>query len=198
MVNMISFNRNLIIAFSILSTVFLLSRCEKIKRKNEAKTIVKEWSGKEITFPEVYRCYVAGNNNQKLPCENLMKSNLKILLYVDSVGCTSCKLQLSEWEDLIDKLNSKVGDLLSMIYFIHPRDYSDLIQILESCHFKHPVFIDRNDEINKLNKFPEKTEYHCFLLDKNNKVLVIGNPIRNTKIMEIYLEYIELSAETGA
>ena len=46
------------------------------------------------------------------------------------------------------------------------------------------------NEINRLNHFPNKIEYQCFLLDSNNKVLMIGNPTLNQKIWELYKEVI--------
>jgi hypothetical protein len=58
---------------------------------------------------------------------------------------------------------------------------------------------DKNDELNnKLNHFPNNPTFQCFLLDKNNKVLAIGNPANNTKIWELYKKIItgEVSDES--
>lgn len=33
--------------------------------------------------------------------------------------------------------------------------------------------------------------FHTFLLDKDNKVLAIGNPIHNPKVKELYLKIIQ-------
>ena len=56
--------------------------------------------------------------------------------------------------------------------------------------FDYPVFIDINCSINKLNHFPQTAIYQCLLLDKDNKVLMIGNPVLNMKIWELYKEQI--------
>ena len=47
-----------------------------------------------------------------------------------------------------------------------------------------------HDSINKLNHFPIETIFQTFLLDKNNRVVAIGNPIHNPKIKELYLNII--------
>jgi len=52
--------------------------------------------------------------------------------------------------------------------------------------FDYPVFIDIKGTINDLNHFPQAAQYQCFLLDKDNKVLMIGNPVMNSKIRELY------------
>jgi hypothetical protein len=54
----------------------------------------------------------------------------------------------------------------------------------------YPVFIDEKNEINRLNHFPTLMEYQCFLLDKDNKVLLIGNPTLNLRIWEMYKQVI--------
>jgi len=62
--------------------------------------------------------------------------------------------------------------------------------ILNTQQFDYPVFIDLKGEINKLNGFPRQELYQCFLLDDNNKVLSIGNPLYNRGIWDLYKKII--------
>ncbi|MPN28527.1 hypothetical protein SDC9_175969 [bioreactor metagenome] len=48
------------------------------------------------------------------------------------------------------------------------------------------MYVDSQEKLNKANKLPNNMSYQCFLLDKDNKVLVIGNPILNPKIWDLY------------
>ena len=66
-----------------------LSSCKKNKQKEDAVKIVKEWTGKEIKFPKGIPCTSMGKDTT---CVDLYSDNYKILLYVDSLGCTSCRL----------------------------------------------------------------------------------------------------------
>ena len=50
--------------------------------------------------------------------------------------------------------------------------------------------MDENDSFNKLNHFPSDMTFQTFLLNWNNKVLAIGNPIHNPKIRELYIRII--------
>ena len=45
------------------------------------------------------------------------------------------------------------------------------------CRSFDPVCIDIDDQLNKLNKFPADITFQTFLLDKDNKVAVLGNPV---------------------
>ena len=53
--------------------------------------MVKSWQEKEIIFPEGLIFTKYGKDTVQY---NIPVSNYKIIMYVDSVGCTSCKLQL--------------------------------------------------------------------------------------------------------
>ena len=50
--------------------------------------------------------------------------------------------------------------------------------------------IDRNDSLEILNSFPKEIAFQTFLLDKDNKVLAIGNPVLNPKVKDLYLRII--------
>lgn len=51
--------------------------------------------------------------------------------------------------------------------------------------------MDVDNRFNKLNNFPADMTFQTFLLDKNNKVVAIGNPIHNLKVRELYLKIIQ-------
>ena len=163
------------------------SSCKNIQYESAVK-IVKEWTGKEIKFPEGLTCTSMGSDTT---CIDLHSNNYKILLYVDSFGCTSCRLRLSEWKKIINESDTIFSNPPEFIFIFQPKqkEEKDLQQIFKNNAFKHPVFIDRKNEIDKLNKFPSKPEYQCFLLDKDNKVVVIGNPT-NKEIWALFTKVV--------
>ena len=48
-----------------------------------------------------------------------------------------------------------------------------------------------------MNRFPSDMTFQTFLLDKDNKVVAMGNPVLNPKIKDLYLGVIEGEKETG-
>jgi hypothetical protein len=106
------------------------------------------------------------------------------------MGCTSCKLRLLDWQQLIQEADSAFADKLSFLFFFYPKNKKELRALLSSNRMEYPVFIDESNEINRLNSFPADTRYQCFLLDKDNRVLLVGNPTLNPKIWELYKEVI--------
>ena len=178
-------------------TVLLLigiPSCKQDKRREDAIKIVAEWTGKEIKFPQGLPCTSMG---QDTTCAHLYNDNFKIVLYVDSTGCTSCILRLSDWNNILRESDSVFIRKPEFVFFFHPkkRDERELQSIFRQYGFRHPVFIDKDNEIGKLNKFPSNPEYQCFLLDKDNKVIMIGNPSFNTSIWKLFKRVINERAK---
>ena len=169
----------------LLIVVVSLSSCKDNKKRDEATRIVAEWTGKEIKFPKELSCTSMGKDTT---CVDLYSDNFKILLYVDSLGCTSCRLKLFEWKKIMQESDSLFIRKPEFVFIFRPkkRDEIELQSIFRNNGFHHPVFIDNENEIDKINKFPYNPEYQCFLLDKDNKVLMVGDPFINTGIWTLY------------
>ena len=97
-------------------------------------------------------------------------TDYKILVYVDTVGCTSCQLQLERWLDWVDCLKNKSSYSVSYLFDFYPKNTEELVDLLRFYDFSVPVCIDETDRLNQLNKFPAGGKFHTFLLDRDNKV----------------------------
>ncbi|RHR58920.1 DUF1573 domain-containing protein [Parabacteroides sp. AF17-28] len=170
----------------LLSILFLLTSCKENK-KEEVARLVQEWQGKEIVFPKniTFTRFVTDTVDYQIP-----QSDYKVLIYVDSTGCTSCKLQLPKWKELIAYTDSVTGNNIPFLFFFQSKDDKELRYILKRDNFNRPVCIDRNSELDKLNRFPQNITFQTFLLDKKNRIVVIGNPIHNLAVKDLYLKQI--------
>lgn len=170
----------------LIGSCILLFSCKE-NEKEEIRKIVSEWQDKEIIFPEdvVFTRYGHDTLQYEMP-----ESDYKILLYVDSIGCTSCKLQLHKWREFITEVDSLTSGSVPVLFFFHPKDKRELTYLLKRDEITVPVCLDENDRLNFLNRFPSREDFQCFLLDKDNKVVYIGNPIYNLRIKEMYLSRI--------
>ena len=177
--------------FCILLAIFFVYSCKDNKQKEEATKIVNEWIGKEIRFPDNVPCYISGKDTLPNLCSENFRKEFKILLYVDSAGCSSCRLNLFEWKQLMEETDSLFQGKLGFLLYFQPKDEKEMGGLFVRDGFNNPVFMDTKGVINNLNRFPQVMQYQCFLLDSNNKVLMIGNPVSNMKIWELYKEQIE-------
>jgi len=178
-----------------LTLPFLFSCKQSENKKLQSKAIIAEWVGKGIKFPQNIECFKIDSTIQ---CPEINRENFKILLYVDSVGCTSCRTKLMEWKILINQSDTIFENKPDFLYFfqIKSNGIRELKMVLRNNRFDYPVFVDKENAIMRLNNFPKETQYQCFLLDKNNKVLAIGNPVLNPKIWELYKSQIAGGKQT--
>ena len=115
---------------------------------------------------------------------------------VDSVGCTSCKLQLPRWKELVTEVDSLTDGRVPFLFYFHPKDIKELKYLTRREGFVYPVCFDEKDDFNRLNRFPSEMMFQTFLLDKENKVVALGNPVLSPKVKELYLKLITGSQES--
>lgn len=170
-----------IISFLIL----ILSSC-KDSQRDKVISILQEWDQKELQFPS----QLVFTSQGKDTIEYSLQDKYKIITYVDSLGCVSCKLHLPEWKKFIQIVDSLQPGTVQFLFFFSPKKKKDIHRILLENRFKYPVCIDEKDSINILNHFPSNINFQTFLLDRDNKVVVVGNPIHNLKVKELYFKVI--------
>ena len=147
----------------IILLLFLLA-CQD-KKKDEIKHLVSEWQGKEIRFPKdmVFARFATDTVDFTLP-----KSPHKVLVFVDSIGCTSCKLQLHRWKELIQYTDSITQGTVPFLFFFQSDDKKEIRYLLKKDNFDKPICLDQSDKLNELNHFPADGRFQTFLLDKYN------------------------------
>ena len=171
--------------YLLLLMVYFCS-CQE-SREEAMLRLVQEWSGKEIKFPARSVFTVQGKDTVDFDFEDV---DYKVVTYIDSVGCTSCKLQLHRWKQLVAEVDSLTDGSVPFLFYFHPKNIKELRYLTRRDGFTYPVCFDEQDEINRLNQFPSVMDFQTFLLDKDNKVVAMGNPILNPNIKDLYLEVI--------
>lgn len=160
--------------------IFILCACS---RQSEIQSMYSKWAGKEIFFPQEldFRIYPQDSS------VTIDFNNAKIVHYIDSAECLSCKLDLFKWQSFMTKLPNI--NLLTIIGNVETRD----IKYFTFQHkFSHPIFIDRADSFNILNQFSESDMFRTFLLDSTNHIVAIGNPIRSPQIAKLYMQFLNI------
>lgn len=149
--------------------------------------LVKEWQGREIIFPQDAVFTLEGRDTINMSLEG----DHKILVYIDSIGCTSCKLQLNKWAEFMQEVQEvKKNNKVKFLFFLANQRPKDIRLLARRFRFVYPMCGDTQNQLNVLNQFPEDELFHVFLLDKDNRVEIIGNPIRNQSVRKLYLEQI--------
>ena len=171
---------------TLIMCVWMLASCEE-SREEAMLRLVNEWNGKEIKFPSRSVFTIQGKDTVDFEFGN---ADYKVVTYIDSVGCTSCKLQLPRWKKLVAEVDSLTDGRVPFLFYFHPKDMKELRYLTRRDDFTYPVCFDEKDELNRLNQFPTDMTFQTFLLDKDNKVVAMGNPVLNPKVKELYLNLV--------
>ena len=174
--------------------LWLLASCSE-SREEAMLRLVNEWKDKSVIIPVRSVFTVQGKDVVDF---NYRDAEYKILVYTDSIGCTSCKLQLPKWKRMIAEVDSLTGGRVPFLFYFHPKDPKELRFYLRRDNFTYPVCFEEDDYINRLNRFPSDMTFQTLLLNKENKVVAIGSPVLNPKIKDLYLEIITGKKRVGA
>ena len=169
-----------------LCVIPFLASCAESDKERLSK-LVNEWERKEILFPTHSTFTIQGKDTVDFEFRN---ADYKVVAYVDSAGCTGCKLQLPRWKELIAEVDSLTGGSVPFLFYFHPKDVKELRYLTRREGFVYPVCFDEKDDFNRLNRFPSEMMFQTFLLDKENKVVALGNPVLSPKVKELYLKLI--------
>ena len=169
-----------------LCVIPFLASCAESDKERLSK-LVNEWERKEILFPTHSTFTIQGKDTVDFEFRN---ADYKVVAYVDSAGCTGCKLQLPRWKELIAEVDSLTGGSVPFLFYFHPKDLKELKYLTRREGFVYPVCFDGKDDFNRLNRFPNEMMFQTFLLDKENKVVALGNPVLSPKVKELYLKLI--------
>lgn len=160
--------------------ILIMSGCQSQSRSHYEQIVI-EYSDKEILFPDslllVDSTFYYGSG-----------ADFKIISYVGSEGCTECKMGLEHWNRFMKRVNSVRGnrdvDMILIAEFRNPRQIDHFKEQDSSNYY---LVNDSEKQFSHLNKLPNDTQIQTFLLDSDNKVILIGNPILNPKIADAYL-----------
>ena len=114
---------------------------------------------------------------------------IKMVIWFNALDCTSCRAsRMYEWDDIVVYADS-LSQWFSIVYLFTPQeeDLDKVYAALKADKFDYPVFIDQNANFVKQNpQLPKNRKLHNFLLDKNNKVVLVGSPLHNPALWMLY------------
>jgi len=162
--------------FSLL--LLLLSSCD---HNSEISKYVKGQIGRTIVI----------NDKQLAPKDLSIIDSLKAIsdyLMITTVrenACASCYYSLLlEMDSFIDSCRL---DMMNCIVFVH-ENYDEYVQLSDKYKLSHVFIInDPQDTYTNDNKLSKYTvDFRTFLVDNKMKIRLVGNPLVNMRIRNLY------------
>lgn len=170
----------------LLIFILMLLSCNNIHDETAKK--LEYWMEVDLKLPNINQVIFKDSlfvNN--FPINNQAKYKITTVIWGD---CDVCIKELTEWKIFIDCLPENKE--IEVYFYLCTTDFNFFRENLYSKDiYEFPLILDIDYLYPNINNLPygDKT-FQTFLLGKNNKVLLVGNPIYNNKLKELYLSEI--------
>lgn len=169
--------------YVILGTIifFIGQSCNSVKHNYE------RLMGSQVIFPETLQ-RVEKQDTLPFVTNN---DNAHMVIYYDSTQCNTCAVsKLGDWESLIEDAKSIYEDI-DFVFIMSPTksDQKKVMRDIAINYSNYNVAFDDSGAFSQSNpQIPQDNRFHAMLLDKNNNVVLIGNPLYSNSIWELMKE----------
>lgn len=184
----------------MLLSIFLISAISCHTRKDQEKKesfklTVENCLGKELIIPDSLITY-SPYSNYIADSVEISQCDLKIYSHINA-SCPTCIQDIIIWNGIIADFNK---NNVPVILICDSKDKFELIKYLHETgkvkSFSYPLFFDIKKEYLKKNMFMKESQhFETVLTDKENNILLLGNPIRSKEIKSLYLTEIRKRME---
>lgn len=180
------------IILSAIITISLIS-CnqtdEQVDKIEEITKKIEELKGKTIIFPDSVLHMYQDSLYHKDSLAFYKGKNIKIVTKIFG-DCDVCVESLKKWEEeIMPHIDTSKVAFLFYIYI--ERLYSFQVGLYNRVTLDYPLIIDTADYYLRANKLEEYDQrFTTFLLDKDNKIVLVGIPTGNKKLTELYIKNI--------
>ena len=118
-----------------------------------------------------------------------MRQDIKIVSYYGEVVCTSCcEKNLKRWQDEIKKIDKDVA----YIIVAHSSDNKEFMDFADSLSLDFPLMLYKSDIFEKYNNLEDVlARNRTFLLNKDNEIILVGEPFGREKLTKLYARCID-------
>lgn len=168
------------LVYAILGCISIVSCSEELSIKKKMIALMKS----EVVIPTDLVCIK--NGEQSVISVDSLKKNL-LVIYYDSLNCSSCRI--AHLEDNYPLFRMADTSMFSVLTVFSPRkaDMEETLLRLSIAYDPYPVYVDVNHSFSTENKaLSLDRRFNYVYLDSLNHPVVIGNPLANKKLYELF------------
>lgn len=173
---------NKVILLSFVCTI-LLSSCGYIQLRNNIHSLMNL----KIEFPDSMLQFKSDSIDMQI--KEICFDKPTIVYWIDSVDCSSCLMNsLYQWETIIE-YGKKDSVIFDMAFIVSPpKSESEYFkEVVRHKRLSTPVYIDTENYVAKLNPtLSSQNINRVFLLDKEQCIKAIGDPMLSSDIWDFY------------
>lgn len=150
------------------------------------KNVLSEYMEQELMLPGDSICSLFNRSYGV----DFLNADYLIVSYIDTKGCTPCRLHLPYWKELSDRLDTLSNAYATTLLIIRPDTLENVTEFIRNANYNYPVIIDTLGQFSEMNRLPDLQFLRTFLIDNRHAIKGLGNPIENRAIDRIYMKII--------
>lgn len=159
--------------------------CMACSHSNTFEDDLKSFLSKEVKLPlERMRMMCADSCNLR----DVGDKDWKLVVYTSPYKCAPCVVNgMYHWNEFIAWEDSLHGNF-ELVFIFQPekKDKKQLISSLKMSKLRSEAYVDTIGAFTEANPdFPEDERLHVFLLNKEIRVVLAGNPVENKKMRNL-------------
>ncbi len=152
-----------------------LAEKKKYKKTSE---VINTWVGKKLYLPDTLI---------HSPKKNF---HLTVSSFIDG-NCGVCIDDLNKWKIFVNEIKD-----VNYAFYVNALDYDGFLNYAKKeVDFPLPLINDVNNSFYEKNGLSSNKLFQTFLLDENDKVLIVGNPLYSEKLTKLYKQEIQKRAK---
>ena len=162
-----------------LAIIFFVA-CQPNQHRQELQNAINQWKEKKIIIPQLSSI----KWNEYDSCNLYSLYDYKIVYYIDG-DCHDCVINLPRIDSVYQTIRTQNSVIL---VYVHSFDYTPLENEFNRSKspLQIPLIYDKENQFYTENKLPLDPLFHCFLVDKDNRVVVAGSFLANQQMTELY------------
>lgn len=175
---------------------FCLLSCKAAHRRKYITEHTCQMLGQTIVIPDNLCTTYNGIDTVLIPSPQKTNKS-QIIVYVSMQECTLCKVsRLAAYKNIINFTQAQKGCHFKFIIDLPDEMEIETYYGLEKNPIDFPVYLDKKHSFVNLNKHIDFSDpfFNVFLLDENNQLQLIGDPVNNTELWNLYRLAIEQTA----
>lgn len=176
---------NLILFVVITMSILLSSGCDRHK----VRRALIEMMDSEIYLPDSISCI---QNGMLTSTEEFQLNGMRLIVFVDSTECSRCRIDnFMRYREFLEL--SEISRTFKVIFLLSTdkRSHDEIVDFLLATEPEYPVYIDEKNDFRRLNpSIPDDARFHTMLVDKSDKILLVGDPVANASVHELFVDVI--------
>ncbi|MFI3261435.1 MAG: hypothetical protein R3Y26_00865 [Rikenellaceae bacterium] len=162
-----------------------IAALEEDSWERKSQRFVDKYAGKPLILPYTDSLFINRSEYQ-----NISKLSFKVVNFLDG-DCSTCLMKIDYWKEFVEKMKlDGVSNIPVVMYAFSSleenlRDYMKQEWNDQNYYWQ----FDKDKSFIKTNKLHD-LRFQTVLLDQNNNVILIGDPLLNPKLGDLYKKVI--------